>query len=978
MRLKRLKLIKFLESIPKISKEASLSRFLALFRSSRSDRLVIVDGKNRVFGLVRLADFLGIWERQGETSDSNLDVVAIAQPLETLSADLDFTDFWQHFTTNSEPKELKNYALIDSKGAYVGLLDFPSILHYLAQSQIAFQTHPQSVETHLEFFIQLLEHLPLPAILQTDSGEVIGHNQNWEAQIGGIPSISQIDSINELNLFNNGEINPSSGSSESTSSQHNLAPYWQFIKIALPQSLFADATSVPANSLLWLVVAVDTSHQQQVAAELMAKNADLVQLNRLKDEFLACVSHELKTPLTTVLGLSTLLKAGQVGELNERQNRYLGLIDKSGRQLMTVVNDILDLTKLETSQVQLELRPCKIAAICDRAYQQALQIFLGKPQPPDAEEIGIDFSLEIDPEVQNIVADEQRLGQMLSHLLSNALKFTKKGGEIGLQVSHRQGWIAFTVWDTGIGIPSEKQHLLFEKFQQLESPLTREFEGIGLGLVLTQRLARLHGGDLSFTSEHGKGSQFTLLLPPIPPRDWRFSLVEEGVEDKAKLWETGELAHQLKSLTPHRAVSSKLILVAETVPRYIEDLTVKLSSLGYWAIVARSGTEAIEKARQFQPAAILLNPMLPVLSGWDALTLLKADDRTRHLPVAIAGTAAEKEVAWQSQADDFLILPIDTSYLEQTLARLTKLTGHQNRNLAILHLTAPYRFELLQSFPEELSTSATQPLHTLVSQLNYRVLEADDLEQAELLVKVWQPDVIVFDAVGIEEPVTYLAEFSRSPHLGKLPLVTVGEKATQAANQVKNISVFPCLSVSGDSVRATSHLLKVIQMASGIVWQHGILVLDVANMGAKVSKSDAGERDSPKGAAQSDRFLHDDWLVAATQYLHTAGFKSVFSHTWSEVKTQLAAHYFDLLLIYWENLPSEAEVRQELTALIQTSDRPPVLLLDRTCTSEALFPKLSDLSEIDRISTRNNVLRGDSYTMAELVTSIERAIAASR
>ncbi|WP_339377959.1 ATP-binding protein [Merismopedia glauca] len=976
-----------------VGEDASLDSIWEIFGNiNPNNRLVVVDKHKQPLGAIALSDFVAkLWQTGIKLPLVNLpssqDLTAqsyISEPLEILPAQLDLQQFWQHLSAPVNLNPQQQYALVNETGEYVGLLNSWLVLQYLAQHQIP--VNHKKTETpipskvtgnHLEFLIQLLENFPLPVMLQADVGQVISQNQNWQAQISQVPVISQIPSINQINLFSNGELLSKGELIEHSHRDSHLEPYWQLIKIPLPQDLLVETASSKslgamqvsnADDLLWLVVAVDITHQQQIAAELAAKNADLVQLNRLKDEFLACVSHELKTPLTTVLGLSTLLKAGKVGELNERQSRYMGLIDKSGRQLMTVVNDILDLTRLETSQIELELAPFPIARVCDRAYQQALQLYLGKHQPVEPQAAEIEFSLNIEPELEDIIADEQRLCQMLVHLLSNAFKFTKSGGEIGLKVSHRQGWIAFTVWDTGIGIPAEKQHLLFQKFQQLESPLTREFEGIGLGLVLTQRLARLHGGDLSFISEAGKGSQFTLLLPPIPPRDWRFSLVEEGVEDKAKLWETGELAHQLKSLTPHRLVSSQLVLVVETVPRYIEDLTEKLSSLGYWVVVARSGTEAIEKARQFQPAAILLNPLLPLLSGWDVLIILKADERTRQIPVAITATVAEKETALQSQAEDFLTLPVEASALQQSLMRLTRLTGNNNPNLAILHLTAPYGFDLVQSHGDELFTSATEPLHTLVSQLNYRVLEADDLEQADFMARVWQPDVIVFDAVGIAEPVAYLEQLSHSSYLGSLPIVTVGERATQAGNQIKNLSVFPCLSTSSDrvdsSVRTTSNLLQVIQVAAGLVWEHSILVLDVEAISNPVTSM----------LSNGDRTLHSDWLLAATQYLHTAGLRSVFSHSWVEVKTQMAAHYFDLLLIYWECIPSDRQVIEELLTLAKISDRPPVLLLDRT---EMSNPQSSS-STIFKVFTNigDRIICGDTYSMADLVKLINQAIAA--
>ena len=628
---------------------------------------------------------------------------------------------------------------------------------------------------------------------------------------------------------------------------------FSFVKIPLSPAVFAKENEIeedhePALNLslchpslcdLCVVLAQDTTEQQQVAKELAAKNADLVHLNRLKDEFLACISHELKTPLTAVLGLSTLLKDQALGELNERQARYARLIYQSGRQLMTLVNDILDLTRMETGQLELILEPVQIQSVCDRAYSQAQQLHQEKDQTEDASE-DTKFTLELEDGLEMLVADELRLRQMLVHLLSNALKFTDAGGEIGLKVNRWEGWIAFTVWDTGIGIPPEKQHLIFQKFQQLEQPLTRRFEGTGLGLVLTQRLARLHGGDISFISKPSEGSQFTLLLPPCPPqgRSQEGEMSTSAISNfPTQLRSSGDQAEQkgnvicTNPICSQGPIRNRLVLIVETVPTYLESLTEQLKSLGYRVVIARSGTEAIEKARGLQPCAILLNPLLPQLSGWDVLTLLKSDTQTCHIPVLITATQAEKQQAYQNKANGFLSLPVQKQALLQSLTGLEEQDCPPSKTLTILHLSPvePDSHSYGQSDSSNLSSGLTDILGVQHSELNYRVLEADDLEQAELLARVWHPDVVLLDAAQVADPRELLTQFSLHPHLISLPLVTLDHPTTEAANQVTGLSVYPCLAPDNPSKMAA--LLQVIQVAAGISRLPSILVMDIGNQG---------------------------------------------------------------------------------------------------------------------------------------------------
>ncbi|PSB05574.1 hybrid sensor histidine kinase/response regulator, partial [filamentous cyanobacterium Phorm 46] len=693
---------------------------------------------------------------------------------------------------------------------------------------------------------------------------------------------------------------------------------WQFVKQPLSDGLI-------------LVMGQDVTEEHLVAKELAAKNADLIHLNRLKDEFLSCISHELKTPLTAVLGLSSLLKDKLIGELNDRQTRYAKLIHKSGRHLMTIVNDILDLTRMETGQLELIPEPVEIAATCKRAFEQAKQLQQQEekltPEPSthnsEAKEPSdqIQFTLEIEPGLSYLIADELRLRQMLVNLLSNALKFTETGGKIGLKVNLWEGWLAFTVWDTGIGIPADKQHLIFQKFQQLESPMTRRFQGTGLGLVLTQRLARLHGGDVSFISSENQGSEFTLLLPPNPPGN--------STEESPGSTEAESEFSMPKYQTPIANSRSRLVLIVEAVPKYIEDLTNVLSGLGYQVIIARSGTEALEKARRFSPEAIFLNPLLPLLSGWDVLTLLKSDPDTRSIPAIVTATRGEKERASVNRAEGFLSLPVQEPALRRLLdsiARPDDNTRKVTSSLTVLWISP--------------QNSSCQGSALLLNPTYCRVLEADDLGQAELVARIWRPDAIVLDSTNqLENPLAFIEQLSRSRNLGSLPLVTLDPATTQLANQVKGLSVFPCLAGSsrdGTGLVPTA-LWQVIQVAAGMSWKPSILFADISSLPdlhRAASGNATGELDNRDRSTvaeipiPSSQFSSPNFQ-ALIQYIQTAGFRGAIAPCWTEVLQQLQYQSVDLVLLCLRDAPSASPAMlQALSNLRQMAVKLPILVWD--------------------------------------------------
>ncbi|MEH2346445.1 MAG: ATP-binding protein [Nostoc sp.] len=271
---------------------------------------------------------------------------------------------------------------------------------------------------------------------------------------------------------------------------------WTHISV----SVIPDSNGEPE---FFLAMIEDITERKETELKLRASQETAETASRAKSEFLATMSHELRTPLNAIMGLSQLLQQEIVGYLNEKQNEYVSCIYSSGEHLLTMINDILDLSKVEAGKEELLLSPLLVSDLCNYAIWTVRD---------RAAEKGLQLTCKIDLLENICIADERRIKQMLLNLLTNAIKFTP-AGNVSLVVKKVPQGITFTVLDTGIGIDSSQFQFLFEPFKQLDSRLNRQYEGTGLGLALTRKLAHLHGGDVTFTSTLGKGSQFTLFLP---------------------------------------------------------------------------------------------------------------------------------------------------------------------------------------------------------------------------------------------------------------------------------------------------------------------------------------------------------------------------------------------------------------------------------------------------------------------------------
>lgn len=400
---------------------------------------------------------------------------------------------------------------------------------------------------------------------------------------------------------------------------------------------------------------IDITERKNIEETLRRSNLELERALRVKDEFLANMSHELRTPLNGILGFSELLLGCDFGELNERQTRYVNSIESSGRHLLGLINDLLDLAKIEAGKLEITPELLNISDMCQSSLIFVKQAALKK---------NIQVTFEQATEYQIMVADQRRLKQILVNLLNNAVKFTPDHGKVTLRVTSDQlkECINFSVEDTGIGISVEDMQKLFKPFTQVDSSLNRQHEGTGLGLALVRELVELHRGSINISSAIGQGSIFTVSIP------WSQGIGFDGVQKK--------IDPVVDSQTSE-GVHSKMgtILLAEDMESNILILEDFLDNLGYKVILARNGREAIDRCREASPDLILMDIQMPLMDGLEAIRYLRADSRFSALPIvaltALAMTG-DRERCLEAGATDYVSKPVGLRELSALIERLLK------------------------------------------------------------------------------------------------------------------------------------------------------------------------------------------------------------------------------------------------------------------------------------------------------------------
>jgi signal transduction histidine kinase/CheY-like chemotaxis protein len=428
-------------------------------------------------------------------------------------------------------------------------------------------------------------------------------------------------------------------------------------------------------------------------ATLKATNLELARASQVKSEFLARMSHDLRTPLNAVIGFADLLLTQQVGPLTDKQERYLGHVANAGRHLMVLINDILDITRVEAGKLEIHPELCHLPTI----LEETLALFRSQ-----ALMRRITLAMEIGTPLGDLMADRIRLQQILHNLVSNAVKFTPEGGIVTVTARQIGLELEMSVRDTGIGIPPEDHERIFEVYQQVGSIGGRQ-KGTGLGLAITKRLVELHGGTIRLESAPGQGSTFTVRLPGASP-------VEAG---------------------PEAADTSRpLVLVIEDDLRAAELIRAHLTSGGYRVVLVATGHAGLGAARRLQPHAITLDLGLPDMDGWEVLYRLKRDPGTQGIPVLVVSAKERGELGLSLGAVDWLEKPVDPQRLLAALRRCRALGA----------LPRPLRILVVDDEPTVL-----EALQALLTREGHQVVRAQNGEEALQRAAEERPDIILLD-----------------------------------------------------------------------------------------------------------------------------------------------------------------------------------------------------------------------------------------
>jgi HAMP domain-containing protein/CheY-like chemotaxis protein/signal transduction histidine kinase len=518
-------------------------------------------------------------------------------------------------------------------------------------------------------------------------------------------------------------------------------------------------------------VEVERKNQEieQARRALEEKAKELALTSKYKSEFLANMSHELRTPLNSILVLGQQLTDNPEGNLTAKQVEFARTIHAAGTDLLNLISDILDLSKIESGTVSVEAEEVFFASLLDA---------IARPFRHEAENKHLSFEVHTDSHLsRSMVTDSKRLQQVLKNLLSNAFKFTEQGG-VRLSVAPGPtGWseghpilsksgsvIAFEVSDTGIGIPGDKQRIIFEAFQQADAGTSRKYGGTGLGLAISRELATLLGGEIQLRSTPGKGSTFTLYLPQtyvgpsaptLPTTDGKpFSAPLQLARLNVTELPTEKIEDDRENLQP----DDNVLLIVEDDPQYAQILRDLAHDKGFKVLVAMRGADALAVAREYHPSAVSLDVFLPDMLGWTVLNHLKQDAATRHIPVQMLTLDEDRHHGLARGAFSFITKPTSTEGLEKALTRIKEYSSSRRKRLLVVEDNPAEQFTIQELLgyddidvkvvgtgSDALDTITTEPFDCVVLDLRLPDMSGFDvLERLRSIPSASDLPVIVF------------------------------------------------------------------------------------------------------------------------------------------------------------------------------------------------------------------------------------------
>jgi signal transduction histidine kinase/response regulator RpfG family c-di-GMP phosphodiesterase/putative methionine-R-sulfoxide reductase with GAF domain len=458
----------------------------------------------------------------------------------------------------------------------------------------------------------------------------------------------------------------------------------------------------------------------------------LREIDRFKTQFLANMSHELRTPLNSIIGFSRVILKGIDGPLTDLQQTDLAAIYNSGQHLLGLINDILDLSKIEAGKMELSFDEVDLKPIIKGVMSTAVGLVKDRP---------IELEQQVPKDLPIIWADGTRVRQVLLNLISNATKFTESG-KIILNADHNRDCVTLSVTDTGLGIPQEKLGDVFEEFTQVDGSTTRRFGGTGLGLPISRHFVEMHGGKIAVESQVGVGSTFRVTLP-----------IHRQTEPEA-VPITDEPEEAL------RAVERRLILVVDDDTGVISLYQRYLEGEGYQVVGVANGEEVLDKAIELQPFAITLDVLMPTKDGWQVLQELKDCPQTQHIPIIICSIISNKGLAFSLGAADYLVKPVMEEELLAALSRLNQ--GDQETKVLMI---------------DDQADDILLIRRILEAQPQYRLIEAYDGQSGINLVRKSKPDLIILDLMMPEiDGFAVLETLKREPDTRDIPVIVVTAK----------------------------------------------------------------------------------------------------------------------------------------------------------------------------------------------------------